>query len=257
MAELRIPDLADKAFLVTGASTGIGAAVAIALGEQGASVGVHYNASKAEAEKVARAIQAAGGKAFLVAGDAAKPEPLKAAVEATGRHFGRLDGLINNAGALLGRRPIEESDPAHDQAVVDLNALSVVWACRAALPWLRRQGGVIINTSSIAARHGGGGGSVLYASSKAYVSTFTRGLAKELVKDKIRVNAVAPGVILTPFHERYSTPEQMKAMVATIPMGYAATPKECVGAYLYLASDMLSSYVTGQVIEVNGGQLMP
>jgi 3-oxoacyl-[acyl-carrier protein] reductase len=116
---------------------------------------------------------------------------------------------------------------------------------------------VIINTSSIAARSGGGPGSGLYASSKAFVGNLTRGLAKELVEDRIRVNAVAPGVIATPFHERFSTPEQVAAMVATIPMGRAGTAEDCVGAYLFLASEALSGYVTGQVIEVNGGQLMP
>jgi 3-oxoacyl-[acyl-carrier protein] reductase len=257
MGDLRIPDLAGKGFLVTGASTGIGAAVACALGEQGAFVGVHYNASRDAAEKVASTIEHAGGKAFLVAGDMARHDSVSTAVEETGRHFGRIDGLINNAGALLGRLPIEESDETHDRAVIDLNAHSVIWSCRAALPWLRKQGGVIINTTSVAARNGGGGGSVLYAASKGFVSTFTRGFAKEVVKDRIRVNAVAPGVILTPFHERYSTPEQMKAMIATIPMGYAAKSEECVGAYLFLASNLLSGYVTGQILEVNGGQLMP
>ena len=89
------------------------------------------------------------------------------------------------------------------------------------------------------------------------MGNLTRGLAKELVKDRIRVNAVAPGVIATPFHERFSTPEQMAAMVAAIPMGRAGTAEDCVGAYLFLASGALSGYVTGQVIEVNGGQLMP
>jgi 3-oxoacyl-[acyl-carrier protein] reductase len=117
--------------------------------------------------------------------------------------------------------------------------------------------GVIMIRTSIAARSGGGGGSVLYASSKGFVSTFTRGFAKEVVRDRIRVNAVAPGVILTPFHERFSNEDQMKAMVATVPMGRAGTSEDCVGAYLYLASDLLSAYVIGQVIEVNGGQLMP
>ena len=133
----------------------------------------------------------------------------------------------------------------------------VVIACREAIPWLRRQGGVIINTSSIAARTGGANGATLYASAKAFVSTLTRGLAKELIKDRIRVNAVAPGVILTPLHARLSSERVMQAMVSTIPAGRAGTPEECVGTYLYLASDALSGYVTGQVIEVNGGQLMP
>jgi 3-oxoacyl-[acyl-carrier protein] reductase len=140
---------------------------------------------------------------------------------------------------------------------MDLNARSVITACRVAIPWLKKEGGFIVNTSSIAARNGAGGGAGLYGSSKAFVSNVTRGLAKELIAHRIRVNAVAPGVIATPFHERYSTDEQMKAMVATIPQGRAGTAEDCVGAYLFLSSDLLSGYVTGQIIEVNGGQAMP
>jgi 3-oxoacyl-[acyl-carrier protein] reductase len=257
MSELRIPDLEGKAYLVTGASTGIGAAVARALGTQGAMVGVHYNASAQEAEAVAAAIDKAGGKAFPVAADVTKQAQVATAVERTAKHFGRLDGLINNAGSLLGRVPLADSDEAHDHEVVELNALSVVWATRAALPWLKVKGGTVISTSSVAARNGGGPGVSLYAASKGFVSTLTRSLAKELVKDRIRVNAVAPGLILTPFHDRFSTPEQLKVVAAGIPMGYAAKAEECVGAYLFLASDLLSGYMTGQIIEVNGGLLMP
>jgi 3-oxoacyl-[acyl-carrier protein] reductase len=257
MANLIIPDLAGKVFLVTGASTGIGAAVARALAAQGAAVAVHYNASEQPARALLEAITADGGKVFMIAGDVTKPEVAAAVVEGAATHFGRLDGLINNAGTMLGRVPAAESDVAHDRAVLDLNALSVVWASRAALPWLRRQGGVVINTTSIAARNGGANGATLYAAAKAFVSTFTRGFAKEALQYGVRVNAVAPGVILTRFHERYSTPEQMKAMVASIPMGRAGTAEDCVGAYLFLASDMLSGFMTGQIIEVNGGQLMP
>ena len=111
--------------------------------------------------------------------------------------------------------------------------------------------------SSIAARHGGGGGAIIYAGAKGFISTATRGWAKELVGDNIRVNAVSPGVITTPFHERYSTAEQLKAMQATIPMNRLGTADECAGTFIYLASDAMSGYVTGQVIEVNGGQYMP
>jgi 3-oxoacyl-[acyl-carrier protein] reductase len=257
VSTLQIPDLAGKVFLVTGASTGIGAAVARALAAQGAPVAVHYNASQAEAETVVRELEAGGGTAVAVGGDVSQVQACADVVARTADRFGRIDGLINNAGGMLGRIPIDEADETHDRAVLDLNSHSVVWTSRAALPWLRKQGGVIINTTSIAARHGGAGGSVLYAASKGFVSTVTRGLAKELVGDRIRVNAVSPGVILTPFHERYSTDAQMKAMVATIPMGRAGTAEDCVGAYLFLASDALSGYVTGQIIEVNGGQLMP
>jgi 3-oxoacyl-[acyl-carrier protein] reductase len=257
VSTLQIPDLAGKVFLITGASTGIGAAVARGLASQNVSVAVHYNASEAAAREVVADIEKGGGTAFAVGGDVSVAEGAADIVKQTAEHFGQIDGLINNAGSLVGRAAIAESDEAYDRAVVDLNAHSVVWMSRAALPWLRKRGGVIINTTSIAARNGGGGGAILYAASKGFVSTFTHGLAKELVNDRIRVNAVGPGVILTPFHERYSSDAQMKAMVGTIPMGRAGTSEECVGAYLFLASDALSGYVTGQIIEVNGGQYMP
>lgn len=257
MSALKIPDLADKVFLVTGASTGIGAAVARALGQQGAKVAVHYNSSKAEAQKVADAIDKSGKRAFLIGGDVARPGEAAKVIDAVGKHFGRIDGLINNAGSMVKRKPVADGDDAFDDTVFELNAHSVVRACRAALPWLRKQGGSIVNTTSVSARNGGGGGAVLYASAKGFVSTFTRGFAKEVVKDKIRVNAVAPGLIATPFHERHTPPDMFKVQESSIPMGRAGTPEECVGTYLFLASDALSGYITGQVIEVNGGQLMP
>lgn len=122
---------------------------------------------------------------------------------------------------------------------------------------MRRQGGGnIINVSSIAARHGGGAGAILYAGAKGFISTVTHGWARELAADGIRVNAVSPGVVATPFHDRYSNAEQLEAMRLTIPMQRIGLPDECVGTFLYLASDALSGYVTGQVIEVNGGQYM-
>ena len=258
MDQLRIPDLAGKAVLVTGASTGIGAALAKALGRQGARVAVHYNRSEAEAREVAAAIAEAGAEAWTVAGDVSDATTAGRVVAQAAERFGRLDGLVNNAGALVKRTPIEEVTDEFYDTVLDLNVRSVVAACRAAIPIMRRQGGgVIVNTSSIAARNGGGPGSGLYASSKAFVSNLTRGLAKELAKDRIRVNAVSPGVILTPFHERFSTPEQIAAQTAAIPMGRAGAAEDCVGAYLFLLSEALSGYVTGQILEVNGGQLMP
>lgn len=258
LAAVRIPDLKGKAVLVTGASTGIGAAVARALGAQGARVGVHYNSSEAQAKSVAEDVRKAGGEAFLVKGDATKAKAIADVVDKTAAQFGGLDGLINNAGSLVKRAPIGDATDALYDEVMDLNARSVFAACRAAVPHLKKRGrGAIVNTTSIAARNGGANGATLYASSKGFVSTFTRGLAKELIKDGVRVNAVAPGVIMTPFHERFSTPEQLKMMQGTIPAGRLGVSEDCAGAYLWLLSDVLSGYVTGQVIEVNGGQLMP
>jgi 3-oxoacyl-[acyl-carrier protein] reductase len=167
--------------------------------------------------------------------------------------------LVNNAGGLVKRVPIAEfTDELFDE-IMHINARSMLAYCREVVPTMRKQGtgGSIINVTSVAARHGGGPGAFLYAGSKGFVSTATRGLAKELVGDRIRVNAVAPGVITTPFHDRYSTPQMLESFRATIPMGRIGTADECVGAFLYFASETLSSYVTGQIIDVNGGQYMP
>ena len=255
--ELVIPDLAGKAVLVTGGSTGIGAAVARGFAEQGAKVAIGYHASEGPAFALKREIEAGGGEALAIKGDVVDSGACDRIVAETTAAFGRLDGLVNNAGLMLGRIPSFEAEDAQARAVIDLNARSVVSITRAAVPWLERQGGFIINTTSIAARNGGGGGAVLYAAAKGFVSTLTRGAAKELIGKKIRVNAVAPGVIATPFHERYSDADTMEAMRRTIPLGRVGTPEECVGAYLFLASEALSGYVVGQIIEVNGGQLMP
>ena len=254
-----VPDLKGKAVLITGGSTGIGAAAARAFGQNGAKVALNFNANAEEAGKVAADIERAGGKAVLVRGDVTKSEVAAQVVAETVKAFGRLDVLINNAGALIKRTPVADYTDDYVDAVLELNVKQVVRFMREAAVQMRRQGGggAIVNVSSIAARHGGGPGSVIYAAAKGFVATATRGWAKELVRDRIRVNAVSPGVIMTPFHERYSTPEQLAAMQTTIPMDRLGTPDECVGAFLYLASEALSGYVTGQIIEVNGGQYMP
>ena len=254
---LKIPDLAGKAVLITGASTGIGAAVAIAFGAQGAKVGVHYNSSKADADQVVKTITDAGGEAFAIKADVTKVDEVVKLVEDTAQHFGRLDGLINNAGLMVARVAYADMTPEYYDDVMNLNARSVIFATKTAIPWLKKQGGFVINTTSIAARNGASGNAGLYGSSKAFVSNVTRGLAKELIGFKIRVNAVAPGFIETKFHDRYSTDAQRQAALGTIPQGRLGTAEDCVGAYLFLASESLSSYIIGQVVEVNGGQLMP
>ena len=251
-------DLRGRIALVTGASTGIGAAVAREFGRLGARVAVHYFASGDAARQVADDIRRAGGEAITLRGDAHHSADMRRVVGEACEHFGGLDILVNNAGALVRRVPIEQFDDAIFDEVVDLNVRSALAATAAAVPILRaRGGGNVIFVTSIAARHGGGPGASLYAGSKGFISTVTHGLAKELAPDRIRVNAVSPGVITTPFHEKFSTPEQLEAMRRTIPMGRLGAADECVGAFVYFASERLSGYVTGQVLEVNGGQYMP
>ena len=261
MTMVKLGDLADKAVLITGASTGIGAALAREFAAQGALVGLHYNASEAAAQALAAEITAAGGRVHLIQSDMSTGAGSRAAVDQAVAAFGRLDGLINNAGGMVRRIAYELASEADYDEIMDLNARSVLVASGAAIPHLKAAAkgvsGFIINTTSIAARNGAGGGAGLYGSAKAFVSNVTRGMAKELIPFGIRVNAVAPGVIATPFHERYSTDAQMTAMIASVPQGRAGVAEDCVGAYLFLASAALSGYIIGQVIEVNGGQLMP
>jgi 3-oxoacyl-[acyl-carrier protein] reductase len=256
---MQFSELKDKACLVTGASRGIGAAVARGLGSCGARVAVHYRSGRGEAEGVAAAIEAAGGKAVLVGGDVAERGVAERLVDEAAAAWGRLDILINNAGDQITRRGIvDTTDELFDRQVAT-NVRSVFEACRGGVRQFRRQGGggVIINVSSVAARTGGGGGSLLYAGAKAFVSTFSRSLAKEVAPDRIRVNVVSPGVIATDMQDRVSTPAQINAAMAAIPLGRVGTSEECVGTFLYLCCEEMSSYVTGQVIEVNGGLLMP
>jgi 3-oxoacyl-[acyl-carrier protein] reductase len=251
-------DLKDKVVLITGASTGIGAAAARAFARLGSRVAIHYNASRAAAEEVAADVRAAGAEALLVAGDVTQYANVKRIVAETLGALGRIDVLINNAGGLVKRTRIEDYSEEFLHQVIALNVTHVAMFMHEVIPAMRRQkSGNVINVSSIAARHGGGAGAIIYAGAKGFISTATRGWAKEVVGDGIRVNAVSPGVITTPFHERYSTPEQLKTMQATIPMNRLGTPEECAGTFVYLASDAMSGYVTGQVIEINGGQYMP
>jgi len=259
---MKIDDLEGRAVLITGASTGIGAALARGFAAQGARVGLHYNASRAAAETLAEEIVAAGGKVDLIAADMSTGAGARSAVEQALAAFGRLDGLINNAGGMVRRIAYAAAQETDYDEIMDLNARSVLVASQTAIAPLKAAAAetgdaFIINTTSVAARNGAGGGAGLYGSAKAFVSNVTRGMAKELIPFGVRVNAVAPGIILTPFHERYSTKAQLDAMLATIPAGRAGSAEECLGAYLFLASRAMSGYVVGQVIEVNGGQLMP
>jgi 3-oxoacyl-[acyl-carrier protein] reductase len=241
---------------VTGSSTGIGAASAVALARQGCRVAVHYNRSEDEAREVMEKITASGGDAMLVGGDVSDAGEVERMAREVEDRYGRLDVLVNNAGSLIERRSFSEMTEDLWDRVMSVNLKSVFLCSKAVLPMMKRQGsGRIINMTSVAARNGGGPGSAAYASAKGGVSTLTRAMAKDLVSDNILVNGVAPGVITTPFHDRFTPPDVRENMAAAIPMGREGTPEEVAGAVLFLASPW-ADYLVGEIIEVNGGQLM-
>jgi 3-oxoacyl-[acyl-carrier protein] reductase len=163
---------------------------------------------------------------------------------------------VNNAGSLVVRRGIRELTEEHLDEILALNLKSAVLASQAVVPSMIERGiGAIVNVVSIAGHTGGGPGVGAYAASKAALTAYTKSLAKELAPNGIRVNAVSPGVIDTPFHEVFSTPDMIRTFVTTIPMGRVGTAAECATVVAFLAS-RAASYITGETIEVNGGQLM-
>ena len=246
----------DKVVWVTGSSTGIGRAIAVKFAEYGASVIVHGNANKAEVEKNWKEVRGKGGNSLLVIGDVTDRSQVDRMTEEIKNKFGRLDVLVNNAGSMVKRARIEEIEIDTLEKIINVNFTSIIHVIQSALPLMKKKGqGAIINMTSVAARNGGSGGGVAYAASKSAVSTLTRGLAKEMVENNIRVNAIAPGVITTPFYDRYSSPAQREKMISLVPLGREGTAEEVAGTALYLASDH-SSYITGEVIEVNDGLLM-
>jgi 3-oxoacyl-[acyl-carrier protein] reductase len=251
-------DLSGKVALVTGASAGIGSAIAIRLAEAGAKVAVNYNKSQAQAEEVVQAIRSQGGTADPFQADVTSIEQIERLVQQVEAAFGTgIDILVNNAGHMLERRPnLEMTEDLYDQ-VMDLNVKSTVFMCKAALPgMIAKGGGSIVNMTSVAAHNGGGPGSTVYSASKAAVLAYTKGLAKEVGPRGVRVNNVSPGFIgNTRFHAALTTEASKNATIASTPLGRQGEPDDVAGAVLYLASD-LSSYLTGETIEINGGNFM-
>jgi 3-oxoacyl-[acyl-carrier protein] reductase len=252
-----IDDLAGKRVLITGASTGIGAAAAIAFAAQGSSVALHYREHEAEARALLAKLSPAKPAHVMLRADLGRRDAAAALVKQAAEALGGLDVLINNAGSLIARRPFAELDDALIDSVFDLNVRAVIHATRAAIPYLEKStAGAVINVGSIAGVDGGGPGSSVYASSKAFVHNLSRHLARDLAPRGIRVNTVSPGVIATPFHAA-TPPERMEVMRKAVLLGRVGLPQDVVGAFLFLASATLSGYITGQNIHVNGGQVMP
>jgi 3-oxoacyl-[acyl-carrier protein] reductase len=249
-------DLTGQTALVTGASSGIGAATAELFGELGVRVAIGYHGNKKGAEAVRDRIIAAGGSAVVIAADVRRAAEVKLLAQRASAELGPIDILVNNAGSLVMRRGLSDlSDELLDD-VLALNFKSAVLAAQAVAPsMIERRRGAIVNIVSIAGHTGGGPGAGVYAAAKAALSAYTKSLAKELAPHGVRVNAVSPGVIATPFHDTFSTPEMMRNFAASIPLGRVGTPAECATVIAFLASSA-ASYIVGETIEVNGGQLM-
>ena len=249
-------DLTDRVALVTGASSGIGAATAETLAALGARVALSYHRNRQGAEDTSDRIRAAGGTALAVGADVRRSDEIHTLVDRAASELGPIDILVNNAGSLVARYGILEVTEERIDEIVSLNFTSAVLTSQAvAASMIERRRGAIVNVVSIAGHNGGGPGAGVYAASKAALTAFTKSLAKELAPSGIRVNAVSPGVIDTPFHEVFSTPEMMQNFVKMIPLGRVGTAAECATVIAFLASDA-ASYVVGETIEINGGQLM-
>jgi 3-oxoacyl-[acyl-carrier protein] reductase len=245
-------DLKNQIVVVTGGVTGIGGAASLGFAAQGAKVLAQYLGGGPELAE----IEAAGIATLKL--DLTTPNAPSQLIDAALARFGRIDVLVNNAGSLVARTPLEDLSDEFIDKVFDLNGRQLIHCCRLAADVMKKQGsGNIINVTSIAARNGASPGGSVYAGVKGFVSAFTKSIAKELVGHNIRVNCVSPGTIHTAFHERFSTAEKRAAVAKTIPMLRLGLADDCTGTFLYLASNQASGYVTGQVLEVNGGQLMP
>ncbi len=244
--------------IVTGGSRGIGAATARMLAQRGYDVAISYLSNEAAAVAVVRDIEAAGQRGLAVKCDAASETETEKLFEAVDRELGTLTALVNNAG-ITGKVDRLDSAPAETiRTCIDASVYGTIWASRAAVRRMSTRydgkGGAIVNVSSIAAKLGSPNYYVWYAAAKGAVDALTIGLAKEVVKEGIRVNAVAPGIIDTDIHEHSSGLERRVEKEAhLIPMGRAGTPEEVAEGIVWLLSDV-SSYVTAEILQISGAR---
>ncbi len=247
-------DLRGKIAVVTGAGSGIGRSSAIALARNGAAVVVNYKDNERGAAETVSEIQAMRGNAVRVQADVTKREDVMRLMAETMDNFGRVDILVNNAGSIVKLMRIEDCTDEVWDAVMDVNLKSAFLCSQAVIPYFKEQrSGRIINISSLAAQLGGRGGSIPYATAKAALNVFTKGLANELGPYSITVNAIAPGIILTPFHDRFSRPDRLQEVINATPLQRAGSPEEVGGFVAFLASNE-AGFITGEVLGIDGGR---
>ena len=246
----------DKKIIVTGSSTGIGFETGIEFLNLGAQVIFHGNQSIDTLED--RILKTTESKNYkILKADFTKLSQVEEFMNEAINTLSGLDILVNNAGTMVGRYQLESITEKEFLNIFDLNAKSAYFAIKVASEVFKKQNyGCIVNVSTISASTGGSPGSSVYAASKSFVSGITRSLATELSAYNIRVNAISPGTIATKFHEQYSSPEKLESTRLKIPMKRLGQASDCVGPILFLSSDKLSGYITGQIVEVNGGQFI-
>lgn len=240
--------------LVTGASSGIGAATAHAFGTRGAHVLAHFNRQEDAAHAVLERLKRAGGQGELIQADLSTMDGVRRLAKTVdGRS---IDILVNNAGSLVQRtRVLDFSEELWDQ-VMTLNLTSAFFLAKAVLPGMvERKRGFVVNISSVAARNGGGLGALVYSAAKAGLSAMTKGLAKEFAPLGIRINAVSPGTVDTNYHRTFSNEQMLAAVRAATPMGRLGTAEEVADVIVFLCTGQ-ARFIQGQVLEVNGGFLM-
>jgi 3-oxoacyl-[acyl-carrier protein] reductase len=254
-------DLKGRRVLITGSTLGIGLAAAEAFVRMGAKVGLNGRRLPTDIDTTLARLNALEGEAAFFQADVGTEQGSAALVADFVARFGGIDVLVNNAGGLVARKQLPDIDTAFFHAVLDVNVLSAVMVTREALPHLKAsaqsgQSSAVILVGSVAGDIGGGPGAALYGAAKAWLHNVQKNWVNFHSADGIRFNTVAPGTIDTAFHADKS--EEVKAKIgAGIPLGRLGRPEECAPAFLFLASHACSGYMTGQILNVNGGQFMP
>ncbi|MEZ8585928.1 SDR family NAD(P)-dependent oxidoreductase [Vibrio cyclitrophicus] len=255
-------DLKGKRILITGSTAGMGLATARIFAKYGAKIGINSRASSPKVDDVLAELKELGGDVAFFPANLMETSDCEKLVNEFTEHFGGMDVLINNAGGLGGRANLENIDDEFYERVMNLNVRSALMTTKFSIPHLRAsaaesgQTSCVISTGSIAAREGGGVGAGVYAASKAWLHAIHRNWVKEFAKDNIRFNIVSPGTIDTAFHDGKS--DELKSTIASnIPMGRFGSIEEVAPTFAFFASHACSGYITGQILDVNGGQIAP